>query len=161
MTTPTKHETEIVAHPTLPLIVITREFDAPAEKLYRAYTDPELVAQWLGPRSSTMRIDSWDCRSGGSWHYSSVWVDNEVGFFGSFHEVRPDRIVQTFTYEGYPDGVSLETVWFEDLEDGRCRVKAQSLVDSLETRDAILSSGMDVGVTEGYQKLDEILAAQR
>jgi uncharacterized protein YndB with AHSA1/START domain len=161
MTTPTKHETEIVAHPTLPLIVITREFDAPAEKLYRAYTDPELVAQWLGPRSSTMRIDSWDCRTGGSWRYSSVWEGGEAGFFGTFHEVRPDRIVQTFTYDGYPDGVSLETVWFEDLGDGRCRVKGQSLVDSIESRDAILSSGMDVGITEGYQKLDEILAGQR
>lgn len=161
MTAPTKHETEILAYPTLPLIVITREFDAPAEKLYRAYTDPELVAQWLGPRSSTMRIDSWDCRTGGSWRYSSVWEGGEAGFFGAFHEVRPDRIVQTFTYEGYPDGVSLETVWFEDLGDGRCRVKGQSLVDSIESRDAILSSGMDVGVTEGYQKLDEILAGQR
>jgi uncharacterized protein YndB with AHSA1/START domain len=73
--------------------------------------------------------------------------------------VRPDRIVQTFTFEGFPDGVALETVWFEDLGDGRTRVRSQSLCDTFEGRDAMLSSGMDVGVKEGYEKLDELLAA--
>ncbi|MEJ7647787.1 MAG: SRPBCC family protein [Nakamurella sp.] len=159
MTSTRQHETEIVADAHVPMVVITREFDATPDKLYRAYTDPELVARWLGPRAITTRIDHWDCRTGGSWRYSSVWDGGEAGFFGTFHEVRPDRLVQTFTFDGFPDGVALETVTFEDLGEGRTLVRTQTLVDSFESRDAILSSGMDVGVTEGYQKLDEIVAA--
>jgi uncharacterized protein YndB with AHSA1/START domain len=82
----------------------------------------------------------------------------EYGFRGCFHEVRPDRIVQTFTFEGQPDGVKLETLWFEDLGNGRSRLRTQSLVDSFESRDAWLASGMEVGVNEGYAKLEEMLA---
>lgn len=159
MTTHTHHETEIVADAEVPMVVITREFDATPEKLHRAYTDPELVVRWLGPRAVSTRIDHWDCRTGGSWRYSSVWDGGEAGFFGTFHEVRPDRLVQTFTYDGIPDGVALETIIFQDIGDGRTRVRSQTLVDSFAGRDMILSSGMDVGVTEGYEKLDEILAA--
>jgi uncharacterized protein YndB with AHSA1/START domain len=158
VTTTAKHETEISADPALPIVTIIREFDATPERLHRAWTDPELVAQWMGPRSITMRIDTWDCRTGGSWRYAALRDGEEIaGFFGSFHEVRPDRIVQTFTFEGDPDGVALETVWFEDLTDGRTRVRTQSLCDTLEARDAFLSSGMDVGVNEGYEKLDALL----
>ncbi|CUR55441.1 conserved hypothetical protein [metagenome] len=158
--TTTKHETEISAPPDLPTITIVREFDAPPDRVFRAYTDPELVSRWLGPRSTTMRIDSWDCVTGGSYRYAAE-RDGEViaSFYGSFHEVRPvERLVQTFTFDGYPDGVSLETMTFEELDGGRCRITALSVVDSLEIRDMIMSSGMDVGVDEGYQKLDELLA---
>lgn len=155
----TKHEAEISADPALPTVTIVRDFDAPCERVHRAWTDPELVARWMGPRSLTMRINTWDCRTGGSWRYVAVREGEEIAsFFGAFHEVRPDRIVQTFTFEGAPDAVALETVWFEDLGDGRTRVKTQSLCDTLEGRDAILSSGMEVGVNEGYEKLDELLA---
>ncbi|HET6627372.1 MAG TPA: SRPBCC family protein [Nocardioidaceae bacterium] len=162
MTTGTKHETEIGADPTVPTITILREFDAPPDRVHRAWTDPELVARWMGPRSISMRIDAWDCRTGGSWRYAGLRDGEEIaGFYGSFHEVRPDRIVQTFTFDGEPDGVALETVWFEALGDGRTRVRTQSLCDTFEARDAILSSGMDVGVREGYEKLDELLAEQR
>jgi uncharacterized protein YndB with AHSA1/START domain len=159
MNTTTKHETEIGADPKVPMITIVREFDAAPDRVHRAFTDPELVARWMGPRSVDMRIDEWECRTGGSWRYSAVREGEEVaGFYGSFHEVRPDRIVQTFTFEGFPDGVALETMWFEDLGDGRTRVRSQSLCDTFEARDAMLSSGMDVGVNEGYEKLDELLA---
>ena len=161
MTRTTRRETEISADPAVPMITIVREFDAPGERVHRAWTDPELVAQWMGPKSLTMRIDTWDCRTGGSCRYTAIRAGEEVaGFFGAFHEVRPDRIVQTFTFEGDPDGVALETVWFEDLGDGRTRVRTQSLCDTFEGRDAFLSSGMDVGVNEGYDKLDELLAGQ-
>ena len=81
----------------------------------------------------------------------------EYAFHGCFHEVRSDRIVQTFTFEGDPDGVALETLWFEDLGDGRTRPRTQSLVDSFEGRDALLRSGMEVGVDEGYAKLERML----
>jgi uncharacterized protein YndB with AHSA1/START domain len=155
----TRHETEISAHPSLPIITIVREFDAPVHKLYRAHTEPDLVARWMGPRSVEMRIDTWDCRTGGSWEYAAFHEGQGMRFFGSFHEVRPDRIIQTFSWEG-ADGVALETLWFTDLGDGRTRLRSQSLCDSIEGRDAMLSSGMDVGVNEGYEKLDELLARQ-
>jgi uncharacterized protein YndB with AHSA1/START domain len=157
--TTTKHQTEIVASPDVPTIVITREFDAPVASVFRAWTDPELFVQWIGPRDIETRIERWDVRTGGSWRYVSLREGFEGGFFGSFHEVRPDeRLVQTFTFEGAPDGVSLETLTFEDLGGGRCRTVAVAVVESMELRDQILSSGMDVGVVEGYEKLDELLA---
>lgn len=154
-----RNETEIVADPALPTIVITREFDAPPDRVFRAYTDPDLVRRWLGPRRLTMRVEEYDARTGGSYRYVHVDEDGtEYAFRGVFHEVRPaDRIVQTFTFEGFPDGVSLETAAFEDLG-GRTRVTATSVVDSLEARDAMISSGMEVGVREGYERLDELLA---
>ena len=154
-----RNETRIAADPALPTIVITREFDAPPDRVFRAYTDPELVVQWLGPRRLTMRIDRYDARTGGAYRYWHVDTDGtEYGFFGAFHEVRPnDRIVQTFTWDGEPDGVSLDTVRFEALG-GRTRVTTTSVVDSMEARDGILASGMETGVTEGYERLDELLA---
>ena len=117
-----------------------------------------LFAQWIGPKSLDNRIEHWDARSGGSWRFVSTRDGEEYGFHGCFHEVRPDRIVQTFTFEGEPDSVALETLWFEDLGDGRTRLHAQSLVDSFAGRDAWLSSGMETGVNEGYAKLDGMLA---
>ena len=154
------HGTTIEADPKLPTITIVREFDAPADKVYRAYTEPELVVQWLGPNSTEMKIDRWDATTGGSYRYTA-WQNGEevAAFYGSFHEARPgERLVQTFTWEGMPDGVSLETMTFTDLGDGRCRITGLSVVDSMETRDGILASGMDVGVYEGYAKLDALLA---
>ncbi|MBC9714834.1 SRPBCC family protein [Streptomyces sp. TRM66268-LWL] len=164
MSTVRRHpgETRIVADPDLPTIVITREFDAPPERVFRAYTDPELVVQWLGPRRLTMRIDAYDARSGGSYRYVHRDEDGtEYGFHGVFHEVRPgERIVQTFTYEGSPDGVSLETTVFEDLG-GRTRVTGKSLMDSVEARDSLLKSGMEYGIREGYERLDELLGGRQ
>jgi uncharacterized protein YndB with AHSA1/START domain len=154
------NETRIEADPNVPTIRITREFNAPSDRVFRAWTDPDLVAKWLGPKSTTMRIDGWDARTGGSYRYAALRDGEEVAsFYGSFHEVRPDeRLVQTFTWEGAPDGVSLETMTFEDLGDGRTRVDSVSVVDSMEVRDMIMSSGMDTGVIEGYEKLDALLA---
>ncbi len=151
--------TTIEADPDLPLIQITRDFAATPAQLFRAHTDPDLFVQWIGPHSTRMRIEHWDARTGGSWRYVAVEGGEEYGFHGCFHEVREDRLVQTFTFEGYPDGVSLETMWFEDLGEGCTRLHATSLVDSLESRDAILSSGMELGVNDGYAKLDGLLAA--
>lgn len=159
MTTSTR-ETEIHADPDVPLVRITREFDAPPEKVFRAHTDAELLTRWLGPRGLEMRIDHFDCRTGGSYRYVHTSDGgDEYGFRGCFHEVRPaELIVQTFTFEGVPDGVALERLVFEDLGDGRTRLTATSLVDSFEGRDAFLAGGMDVGVREGYERLDELLA---
>ena len=155
----TTRETQIVADPDVPLVRITREFDAPKEKVFRAHTDPELVVQWQGPRGTEARIDHYDCRTGGSYRYVHTQDGEEYGFHGCFHEVRPaEVIVQTFTFEGFPDGVALERLELEDLPGGRSRLTATSLVDSFEGRDAFLASGMDVGVREGYERLDEVLS---
>ncbi len=158
MTTRT-NETQITVDPDVPLVRITREFDAPPAKVFKAHVDPELFVQWNGPRSVESRIDHWDCRTGGSWRYVGSMEDQEFGFHGSFHEVRPNElIVQTFTFEGMPDGVALEKLAFEDLGGGRTRIVATSLVDSFEDRDAFVASGMEGGVREGYERLDELLA---
>ncbi len=159
MTTTTHHETEIELDAEVPLVRITREFDAPVAKVFRAHTDPELLTQWLGPRDLEMTVDHFDCRTGGSYRYLHHREGEEYGFRGTFHEVRPDElIVQTFTFEGIPDGVALEKLVFEDLGGGRTRLVSTSLVDSFEDRDAFVAGGMEVGVREGYERLDELLA---
>jgi uncharacterized protein YndB with AHSA1/START domain len=156
--TTTTHETRIEADPGVPLIRITREFDAPPAKVFRAHADPDLVVQWLGPRGLQMRVDHYDCRTGGSYRYVHSDANGEYAFHGSFHEVRPgERIVQTFTFEGMPDGVALEKLLFEDLGDGRTRLTGTSLCDSFADRDAMLAGGMEVGVVQGYERLDEVL----
>jgi uncharacterized protein YndB with AHSA1/START domain len=153
MTSTTHHETQIVSDPDVPMVRIIREFDAPPEKVFRAHTDPELIVQWLGPRDLTMTIDHFDCRTGGSYRYIHSRDGEEYGFRGCFHEVRPNElIVQTFTFEGMPDGV------LEDLGNGRTRLTATSLVDSFADRDAFVASGMETGVVEGYERLDDLLA---
>ena len=151
-------ETTIEAHPTLPIIRMTRDFAATAEQLLRAHTDPEIYRQWVGPNSVSTTIDYWDARTGGSWRFLNIHEGQEYGFHGSFHEVGPQRIVQTFTYEGEPDGVALEKVVFSDLGDGRTRLVATSLVDSFEGRDAWMINGMQEGVREGYERLDALVA---
>ena len=157
----TKRETTIEVDPKIPLVRITREFDAPKAKVFRAHTDPELFVRWIGPRGLDSRVDGWDCKTGGSYRYVSTQGGESYAFRGCFHEVRPDElIVQTFTFEGMPDGVSLERLVLEDLPGGRCRLIATSLVDSFEARDAFVASGMEHGVREGYEKLDELLAGQ-
>ena len=159
MTAKNTRETEITADPEVPLIRITRQFDASPDKVFRAHTDAELLKQWLGPRGLEMKIDHFDCRTGGSYRYIHIDENGEYAFHGSFHEVRPnERIVQTFTFEGMPDGVALEKLVLEDLGNGRTRLTGTSLCDSFDDRDAMLASGMDVGVRESYERLDELLA---
>jgi uncharacterized protein YndB with AHSA1/START domain len=159
MTTSTPHETQIVADPDVPLVRIVREFDAPPAKVFRAHTDPELVRRWLGPRGLEMSVDRWDCRTGGEYRYIHSRDGEEFGFHGSFHEVRPEEvIVQTFTFEGMPDSVALEKLVLTDLGNGRTRLVATSLADSFEARDAMVASGMETGIVEGYERLDEVLA---
>lgn len=147
----------IEADPTVPLIRITRDFAATPAQLFRAHTDPELYAAWVGPDDVTTRIDHWDCRSGGSWAFSNLRGDEAYSFHGCFHEISPTRLVQTFTFDGWPEGVSLDTLTIHDLGDGRTRLVATSLVDSFEGRDQWLASGMEDGVQDGYDKLDRLL----
>ena len=153
-----RHQVSIEADPALPIIRMTRDFDATPAQLMRAHTDPELFARWVGPDGMQVRIVDWDASTGGRWRYVAESDGQEHGFHGCFHDVREDVIVQTFTYDGEPDGVALETLRFEDLGDGRTRLHAQSLVDSFVGRDQWLASGMETGVEQGYAKLDDLIA---
>lgn len=156
----TRYDEAAIEAPTdVPVIRITRDFRAAPEHVLRAHTDADLFTRWIGPDELETRIDHWDARTGGSWRYTSMAGGEEVAaFHGCFHEVSPFRLVQTFTWEGWPEAVSLESLTVEDLGDGRCRLSAQSLVDSFETRDQWLASGMEKGIQEGYAKLDRLLA---
>jgi len=154
--------TRIDAPAGVPFIDITREFDAPRDLVFRAYTEPELLAQWLGPRKYEMTIDSWEPRDGGRWRYVHGDEEGNVwGFHGVFHgDQTPDRMVQTFEFEGWPGHVSLETLVFED-HDGRTTIRNHSVYQSVEDRDAMVESGMESGVNDGYAQLDELLARLR
>lgn len=161
MTTKTTPETRIEADDKVPMIRIVREFDAPPELVFRAFTDPDLFVQWLGPDATSVRLDAWDAVNGGKYRYTMLRDAEElVTFWGSFHEVRsPDRLVQTQSMVGMGDGAVLNTLTFEALPDGRTRLTDATLVDSFEGRDMILASGMDEGVIAGYKKLDDLLAS--
>ena len=152
-------KTQIIAEPGVPQIVITRAFDAPRALVYRAYTDPDLLARWLGPRRLTLTIERHDLRDGGTWRYIHRDTDGtEAGFHGVFHGTpSPDNLVRTFEYEGAPGHVSLETATFED-HDGKTLVRTNAVFQSVEDRDAMIQSGMESGVNEGMERLDELLA---
>lgn len=151
------NELTITAEPGTPFIDTERAFDAPADLLYRAYTEPDLIAQWLGPRKYETIIDKFDARDGGEWRYINRGADGEeFAFHGVFHAMSPDHLVQTFEFEGWPGHVSLETLTFEE-RDGTTIVRTHSVYQSVEDRDGMVQSGMETGTREGYERLEEIL----
>ncbi|MDO8389055.1 MAG: SRPBCC domain-containing protein [Actinomycetota bacterium] len=154
-----RYQVAIEADPHVPMIRITRDFDATPAQVLRAHLDPELFARWVGPDGMTITILDWDATTGGRWRYLAGRDGEQFGFHGCFHEVGEQRLVQTFTFDGYPEGVSLETLWVDDLGDGRTRLRAQSLVDSFVGRDQMLASGMVTGIEQGYAKLDAMVGA--
>lgn len=151
--------TKITAEPGVPYIDMTREFDAPRDLLFRAHTDPELLVQWLGPSRLIMEVERYEVRDGGTWRYTHRDDDGNVyGFHGVFHGTpTPDCIVQTFEFEGAPGHVSLDSLTLEE-RDGRTVVRVHSVHQSVEGRDAMVAAGMESGIVDGYQRLDELLA---
>jgi uncharacterized protein YndB with AHSA1/START domain len=154
-------ETVITAEPGMPLITITREFDAPRDLVFRAHVDPDLLVQWLGPRDLTTTIDRYDARDGGTWRYVQKDADgNEYGFHGVFHGTpSPEAIVQTFEFEGVPGHVMLDTTTLEQ-RDGRTLMRSVSSFQSVEDRDGMVASGMERGVRDSGDRLEELLARQ-
>ena len=152
-------KTQIIAEPGMPQIIITREFDAPRDLVFRAHTDPELLAQWLGPRDLTMTVDHYDVRDGGKWRYvSKDAAGSEYGFHGVFHGTpSPDGIVQTFEFEGVPGHVSLDTLTLQE-RDGKTLLRSVSSFQSVEDRDAMAASDMERGVRDYGERLEELLA---
>jgi uncharacterized protein YndB with AHSA1/START domain len=141
-------------------IRIERVFDAPRDKVFSLYTDPALIPEWWGPRDQTTIVDEMDVRAGGSWRFISRGPDgSESAFRGAYREVTPpERLVQTFEWEPMAGHVSVETATFDDLGDGRTKVTTVSVFDTTEERDGMLASGMERGLNETYQRLDELLA---
>ena len=150
--------TEITAEPGVPLIEMTREFDAPRDLVFRAYTDPELLVQWLGPHRLTMRVEENDLRDGGRWRFVHRDEEgHEFGFHGVFHgDPSPDLTIRTFEWEGLPGHVSLETMVLEE-RDGRTVVRNVSAFPTLADRDGMVENGMEVGVREGDERLEALL----
>ena len=153
-----KNETKIVGESGKQEIIIIREFEAPRELVFKAYTDPELLKLWLGPRGYEMHVDKFDARSGGEYRYVHTGKEGEeYGFRGVFHDVsQPETIIQTFEFEGAKGHVSLEKATFEALPGNRTRVTGLSIYQSVADRDMMLRSNMETGVNEGHQRLDEL-----
>jgi uncharacterized protein YndB with AHSA1/START domain len=151
-------KTQITAEPGTPFIQISRTFDAPKELLFRAHTEPDLLVQWLGPRGMEMTVDRYEIRDGGTWRYIHRDADgNEYGFHGVFHgQPSIDGIVQTFEFEGAPGHVMLERLTFEE-HDGRTTVHVHSVAQSVNDRDAMVVGGMESGISQGYERLDELI----
>ena len=157
----TSAKTEILITPGTQQIIMTRTFDAPRELVFRAYTDPTLLIQWLGPRRMTMTIDRYEVRDGGSWRYTHRDDNGEYGFHGVFHgDPSPDSVVQTNEFEGVPGHVSLETLTLEE-RDGKTLMRTNSVFQSVEDRDAMVQSGMEEGFNESMERLDELLARMK
>ena len=152
-------ETIFTVEPNQQQITMSRVFAAPPDLVWRATTDAEHIPQWWGPRSLTTRIDQADLRAGGQWRYIQRDPDgNEYAFHGVYHDVvAPERVVQTFEFEGVPGHVLLETTTF-DAVDGGTRVTTTSVFQSIQDRDGMVASGMESGAREGYDRLAELLA---
>ena len=158
---PSKNKVTVNAEPGKQELFITREFDAPRELVYKAHIDPKLYVQWLGPHGYEMVLETFEPVSGGKYRYIHKDKEgNEYGFHGTFHEMSEELMIQTFEFEGLPErgNVVLDTMRLEELPGNRTRVVIQSVYQSVEDRDGMVQSGMETGVREGYERLDDILA---
>lgn len=158
----TKNQTKVKVEPGKQELFIIREFDAPRELVFKAFTDPKLLVKWMGPRELSLRFDKFEAGSGGSWRFiHSDKEGNEFGFHGVCHEETvPERIIRTFEFEGLPQKghVALETARFEVLPENRTKLTVQSVFQSVADRDGMVQSGMEEGVRESHERLDEVLA---
>lgn len=164
MTTTMEQEQIVKAKITTPAereIRIERIFNAPRDRVWKAMTDPKLVAQWWG-RGNKLVIERMEVERGGHWRFVEHSPEGTHGFEGRYAEVTPpERVVQTFEWDGMPGHVALETVILEDLGDGRTRIINTSLFHTTEDRDGMLQSGMEGGLNDSYAALDKVLAGMK
>jgi uncharacterized protein YndB with AHSA1/START domain len=157
------NQTTVTAEPGKHDYFVIREFDAPRELVFRAFTDPELVIKWLGPRRLKMTIERYESKNGGAYRYTHEDTNgNKFVFSGVNHEVlAPERIIGTFEFEGLPERghVALQTAKFEALPGGRTRVTSQSVFQTVADRDGMLQSNMERGLKDSFERLDEVLAS--
>lgn len=151
--------TEIRAEAGKQEIVMERIFDAPRELVFRAYTDPKQIARWWGPRRYTTIVDEMDVRPGGRWRFLNRDAEgNDYAFRGVYHDsVAPERLVQTFEFEGAPGQVSLETATFADFG-GKTRLRAVAVFQSVADRDAMVAAGMEEGARETWDRFAELVS---
>ena len=157
---PSKNKTPVTADPGKQDLFIIREFDAPRELVYKAHIDPKLYVQWLGPHGYEMILEIFEPVSGGKYRYIHKDKEgNEYGFHGTFHDMSIDNMIQTFEFEGYPGHVSLDCMTLEELPGKRTKATIHSVFQSVSDRDGMIQNGMEKGVMEGYERLDDILEA--
>jgi uncharacterized protein YndB with AHSA1/START domain len=151
-------KTATVTTPSDREIKVERVFDAPRDRVFAAWTDPELISEWWGPHGTTTRVDYMDVRTGGRWRFVMRDADGgESGFQGAYREVTPpERIVQTFEWEPMAGRVSVEATTFEDLGE-RTKVTTVSTFHTTSERDGMLGSGMEWGLNQTYERFDEVL----
>jgi uncharacterized protein YndB with AHSA1/START domain len=158
------NKTIVTAEPGKQELFITREFDAPRDLLFKSHVDPELYVQWVGPKDLEMSVQKLDARDGGTYEFTHKRSGNSYRFFGSYHEVlKNERIIGTFEFDGLPERghVIMGKTTFEELPNGRSKLVHQSVFFSVADRDGMVQSGMERGVVEGYEKLDELLSKQQ
>lgn len=157
-----KKETTKTAKVTTPAdreIHVERVFDAPRERVWRAMTDPKLLAQWWG-RGNKLLIERYEFERGGHWRFVEHTPDGAHGFEGRFREIAPtDRVAMTFEWDGMPGHVVVNTMTLHDLGDGRTKLVSTSLFHTTAERDGMLHSGMEIGMNESYAALDKVLAS--
>jgi uncharacterized protein YndB with AHSA1/START domain len=153
---------KLVAEPGKHDIVMTREFNAPRDLVFKAFTDPTLIPKWWGPTSVTTTVDTMDVRMGGIWRYVQRDADgHEFGFRGVYHHIAaPERLVFTFEWEGLPGHVLLETVTLAE-RDGKTIVTDSMVFQSIEDRDGMLQSGMEHGAAQSWDRFEALLPARQ
>jgi uncharacterized protein YndB with AHSA1/START domain len=153
---------KVIAQPGMHSIEFTRTFDAPRELVFKAHTDPKMVAQWWGLAKYKTTVERLEAKFGGAWRFVQSDSDgNKFAFRGVFHEVTaPERLVQTFEFEGFPGHVALDSMTLEDVG-GKTKITAVSVFQSVADRDGMVQSGMESGMEEGYVRLDELLKKVR
>jgi uncharacterized protein YndB with AHSA1/START domain len=157
------NKVEIIAEPGSLEVTAIREFNATPEQLFKAHTDPTLLAKWFGPKGEELNVEEYDARHGGMWSYRTA-PDAEGkshGFHGVFHgpQTPTDGIQYTWEYEGTPGHVLLEHVGFKEIAPGRTVLRAHSVYQTVKARDKTIEIGMETGLIEAYQRLDELLAS--
>jgi len=156
-----KNKTSVIAEPGKQELFIVREFDAPRSLVYKAFSDKKLLEGWLGCQQMKVKYEKLEPRAGGSYRYISTMENGmSFGFHGVCHDFSPpERIIQTFEFEGLPETghVVLETTKFEDLPSGRTKVTVQSVFQSTADRDGMISAGMEYGVVDAHNRLDEMI----
>jgi uncharacterized protein YndB with AHSA1/START domain len=142
---------------------MSRTFDAPLELVWRVTTDPQLISKWWGFRTSQTIVDRMEFRVGGAWRYIEIDADgNEHAFQGVYREIQPpERLVYTFEYEPFPDHVSTDTITLQELPEGKTLMTSRTTFDTLEDLEAMIQSGMEVGATETWDRLEELLEAEK
>ena len=160
-----KNQTKIIAEPGKQELFIVREFEAPRALVFHAFTEKDILVQWIGPREMSIRYEKFEPKEGGSYRSIQTSSDGmEFAFRGVCHEhTPPERIIQTFEFEGLPEKghVALETTKFESLPKGRTRVTVQSVFQSVADRDGMVQSGMEHGVVASYERLDELVETEK